>query len=182
NFHPFSYFSTDKAYKEIEDVLCSSSFSYQDLKKLPYTNAVLHEIQRSKYTLITGIPRQTAKDVKMRGFLIPKGTIIVPNLRSVLLDPEHWESPKEFNPKHFLDQDGHFVAREAFGAGKRNSKQLVIYRCVFWGVSMIRSAPASDLRESVQLLLWSTDSSRQQNICCNYGAIKNHKLIHDGSQ
>uniref|UniRef100_L7MZV4 Uncharacterized protein n=1 Tax=Anolis carolinensis TaxID=28377 RepID=L7MZV4_ANOCA len=112
----------DKTYKEIEDVLCSSSFSYQDLKKLPYTNAVLHEIQRLKYLLLIGVPRQTAKDVKIRGFLIPKGTIVIPNLRSALLDPEHWESPKEFNPKHFLDQDGHFVAREeylAFGAGKR---------------------------------------------------------------
>nr|XP_016851179.1 PREDICTED: cytochrome P450 2C39 isoform X2 [Anolis carolinensis] len=112
----------DKAYKEIEDVLCSSSFSYQDLKKLPYTNAVLHEIQRLKYPLLFGIPRQTAKDVEIRGFLIPKGIIIIPNIRSVLLDPEHWESPREFNPKHFLDQDGHFVAREeylAFGAGAR---------------------------------------------------------------
>ncbi|XP_067322194.1 cytochrome P450 2J4-like [Anolis sagrei] len=112
----------DKAYKEIEGVLCSSSFSYQDLKKLPYTNAVLHEIQRSKYPLLFGIPRQTTKDVKMRGFLIPKGTIVIPNLYSVLLDPKHWESPKEFNPKHFLDQDGHFIARKeflAFGAGSR---------------------------------------------------------------
>uniref|UniRef100_A0A803TPU9 Uncharacterized protein n=1 Tax=Anolis carolinensis TaxID=28377 RepID=A0A803TPU9_ANOCA len=112
----------DKAYKEIEDVLSSSSFSYQDLKKLPYTNAVLHEIQRSKYSSLFGVPRQTATDVKMRGFLIPKGTTVITNLRSVLLDPEHWESPNEFNPKHFLDQDGHFVAREeylGFGAGAR---------------------------------------------------------------
>ncbi|XP_060623354.2 cytochrome P450 2B4-like [Anolis sagrei] len=112
----------DKAYKEIEDVLCSSSFSYQDLKKLPYTNAVLHEILRLKYPLLFGLPRQTSKDVKMRGFLIPKGTSIVPNVRSALLDPKYWESPKEFNPKHFLDQDGHFVANEAFlafGAGAR---------------------------------------------------------------
>nr|XP_003224372.1 PREDICTED: cytochrome P450 2D20 [Anolis carolinensis] len=65
----------DKAYKEIEDVLCSASFSYQDLKKLPYTNAVIHEIQRSKYPFLFGVPRQTAKDVTIRGFLIPKGTI-----------------------------------------------------------------------------------------------------------
>ncbi|XP_067322193.1 cytochrome P450 2J4-like [Anolis sagrei] len=112
----------DKAYKEMEDVLCSSSFSYQDLKKLPYTNAVLHEIQRSKHPLLFGLPRQTTKDVKMRGCLIPKGTAVMPNVRSVLLDPEHWDSPKEFNPNHFLDQNGHFVAREeylAFGAGAR---------------------------------------------------------------
>ncbi|XP_067322189.1 cytochrome P450 2C21-like [Anolis sagrei] len=112
----------DKVYKEIEDVLSSSFFCYQDLKKLPYTNAVLHEIMRSKYPSLFGVPRQTATDVKIRGFLIPKGTTIIPDVRSALLDSKHWESPKEFNPKHFLDQDGYFVAREeylAFGAGAR---------------------------------------------------------------
>nr|XP_060623357.1 cytochrome P450 2C21-like [Anolis sagrei ordinatus] len=134
----------DKAYKEIEDVLCSSSFSYQDLKKLPYTNAVLHEIQRSKYPLLFGIQRQTAKDVKMRDCLIPKGTVIIPNLRSVLLDPEHWEFPKEFNPKHFLDQDGHFVAREeylAFGAGARAclGEQLARMEFFIFLVNLLRA-------------------------------------------
>nr|XP_016851177.1 PREDICTED: cytochrome P450 2J6-like [Anolis carolinensis] len=134
----------DKVYKEIEDVLSSSSFSYQDLKKLPYTNAVLHEVQRSKYPFLFGIPRQTAKDVKMRGFLIPKGTAIMPNLRSVLLDPEHWDTPEEFNPNHFLDQDGHFVAREeylAFGAGARVCLGEILARMEFFifFVSLLRA-------------------------------------------
>ncbi|XP_062832926.1 cytochrome P450 2K1-like [Anolis carolinensis] len=80
----------------------------------------------------------------MRGFLIPKGTIIVPNLRSVPLDPEHWESPKEFNPKHFLDQDGHFVAREAylaFGAGARVclGEQLARMEFFIFLVSLLRA-------------------------------------------
>nr|XP_060622710.1 cytochrome P450 2J2-like [Anolis sagrei ordinatus] len=134
----------DKAYKEIEDVLCSSFFSYQDLKKLPYTNAVLHEIQRFKYPFLFGVPRQTAKDVKMRGFLIPKGTAIIPNMRSVLLDPKHWESPKEFNPNHFLDQDGHFVAKEqflAFGAGSRAclGEQLARMEFFIFFVNLLRA-------------------------------------------
>ncbi|XP_008114458.2 cytochrome P450 2J5 isoform X6 [Anolis carolinensis] len=112
----------DKVYKEIEDVLVSSSICYQDLKKLPYTNAVFHEIQRSKYILLVGFPRQSTKDMNLRGFHIPKGTIIIPNVRSVLLDPEQWETPEEFNPNHFLDKEGNFVAREEFlpfGAGAR---------------------------------------------------------------
>ncbi|XP_062987872.1 cytochrome P450 2C39-like [Elgaria multicarinata webbii] len=113
----------DKAYKEIEDVLSSSSsICYQDKKKLPYVNAVIHEIQRSKYVLFFGIPRQSTKDVKINGLTIPKGVMIFPDLRSVLVDPEHWETPEKFNPNHFLDKDGNFVAREeflAFGAGAR---------------------------------------------------------------
>nr|XP_028587581.1 cytochrome P450 2A12-like isoform X1 [Podarcis muralis] len=113
----------DKVHKEIKNVIGSShSMCYQDKKKLPYTNAVIHEMQRFKYAFVSGIPRQTAKDVKIRGSLIPKTTGIFPDLRSVLLDPTRWETPAEFNPNHFLDKDGQYVSREEylpFGAGSR---------------------------------------------------------------
>ncbi|KAK9401425.1 cytochrome P450 2J2-like [Crotalus adamanteus] len=105
----------EKVQKEIEDVFgISGSISYQDRKKLPYTNAVIHEMQRIEYALLIGAPRQSTKDVKMRGYHIPKGTFIIPDLRSVLLDPEQWETPEEFNPNHFLDKDGKFIEREEF--------------------------------------------------------------------
>ncbi|XP_054839592.1 cytochrome P450 2J2-like isoform X2 [Eublepharis macularius] len=65
----------EKVHKEMEEVLGSSqSFTYQDRKRLPYTNAVVHEIQRSQYILLFGLPRQTTKDVNMMGFVIPKGS------------------------------------------------------------------------------------------------------------
>ncbi|XP_060098797.1 cytochrome P450 2J2-like [Heteronotia binoei] len=113
----------EKVHKEIEDVLgSSSSFSYQRWKKLPYTNAVIHEIMRSQYIFLFGVPRECTKDVNLFGFLIPKEATVFPDLRSVLLDPKQWEKPQEFNPNHFLDKDGKFVDREAFlpfGAGAR---------------------------------------------------------------
>ncbi|XP_033004086.1 cytochrome P450 2J2-like [Lacerta agilis] len=126
----------DKVHKEIEDALGSShSICYQDKKELPYTNAVIHEIQRFRSIVLFGIPRQCTKDVKLCGFLIPKGTIIFPNLRSVLLDPTRWETPAEFNPNHFLDKDGQFVNRAEylpFGAGKcRRPSYIVICRCAY---------------------------------------------------
>ncbi|XP_059711607.1 cytochrome P450 2J4-like isoform X2 [Haemorhous mexicanus] len=43
-----------------------------------------------------------------------KGTIVLPNIASSLYDPEQWETPRQFNPGHFLDKDGNFVAQEAF--------------------------------------------------------------------
>ncbi|XP_070609862.1 cytochrome P450 2J5-like [Erythrolamprus reginae] len=113
----------EKVQKEIKDVFdISQSIFYQDRKKLPYTNAVIHEMQRLKYVLLAGLPRQSTKDVKMKDYHIPKGTIIFPDLRSVLLDPEQWETPEEFNPNHFLDKDGKFIEREEFlpfGIGQR---------------------------------------------------------------
>ncbi|XP_026546527.1 cytochrome P450 2J2-like [Notechis scutatus] len=113
----------EKVQKEIEDVCeFSRSISYQDRKKLPYTNAVIHEIQRVIYIFTAGVPRQNTKDVKIRDYHIPKGSFILPDLRSVLLDPEQWETPEEFNPNHFLDKDGKFIEREEFlpfGIGQR---------------------------------------------------------------
>ncbi|XP_060098790.1 cytochrome P450 2J4-like [Heteronotia binoei] len=113
----------ENVHKELDSVLGSyQSFSYRDLKKLPYTNAVIHEIQRLQYVLLIGVPRKCVKDVNILGFPIPKGTVIIPDLCSVLLDPEQWETPEELNPNHFLDKDGNFVPREEFlpfGAGAR---------------------------------------------------------------
>nr|XP_060622714.1 cytochrome P450 2D20-like [Anolis sagrei ordinatus] len=62
----------DKIFKEIEDVMGSSNICYDDHKRLPYTHAVIHEIQRYRFPSIVGIPRQTTRDVHMRGFIIPK--------------------------------------------------------------------------------------------------------------
>ncbi|XP_070801985.1 cytochrome P450 2J2-like [Pituophis catenifer annectens] len=112
----------DKVYREMETVLGSSdSICYEDRWKLPYTQAVLHEILRSKYVLI-GTPRRTVNNVNVCGLSIPKGTLIFVDFRSVLLDPKQWESPEEFNPNHFLDKEGNFMKREGFlpfGAGAR---------------------------------------------------------------
>ncbi|KAL7991077.1 hypothetical protein Chor_014507 [Crotalus horridus] len=141
----FLSFFLEKVKKEIEDVFgFSGSISYQDRKKLPYTNAVIHETQRVKYILIAGLPRQSTKDVKMRGYLIPKGSIILPDLRSVLLDPEQWETPEEFNPNHFLDKDGKFIEREEFlpfGIGVRAcvGQQLARIEIFIFLTSLLRA-------------------------------------------
>ncbi|XP_066477664.1 cytochrome P450 2J2-like [Tiliqua scincoides] len=135
----------EKVYQEMKDVFGSShSITYQDRKKLHYTNAVIHESQRGKYVLLFGVPRQAVKDVDMLGYHIPKGTIIAPDLRSVLLDPKQWETPYEFNPNHFLDENGHFLPREEFlpfGAGHRAcpGKRLAEIETFIFFTSLLRA-------------------------------------------
>ncbi|XP_060622746.2 cytochrome P450 2J5-like [Anolis sagrei] len=112
----------DKIIKEIDDVLGSSSICYEDHKQLPYTNAVFHEIMRYRYVVLIGTGRQTTKDVNIGSFFIPKETVVIPDMYAILHDPQHWETPEEFNPNHFLDKDGNFVTRKeflVFGAGAR---------------------------------------------------------------
>ncbi|XP_026546515.1 cytochrome P450 2J5-like [Notechis scutatus] len=135
----------EKVQKEIEDVFGSSgSISYQDRKKLPYTNAMIHEMQRVKYALFYGIPRQSKNYVTIRGYHIPKGTFIIPDLHSVLLDPEQWEIPEKFNPNNFLDKDGKFIDREEFllfGLGKRScvGEQLARIEIFIFLTSLLRA-------------------------------------------
>ncbi|XP_077204267.1 cytochrome P450 2J4-like [Paroedura picta] len=113
----------EKVQKEIDEVFGSSqSLFYGDLKKVPYTNAVIHESLRFKYIFLFGSPRQCSKDLNIFGFFIPKGATVIPDVRSILFESKTWETPQKFNPNHFLDKDGHFVQREEFlefGAGVR---------------------------------------------------------------
>ncbi|NXG26375.1 CP2J2 protein, partial [Grallaria varia] len=105
----------EKVQKELDAVLgCSHVFCYEDRKKLPYTNAVIHEIQRYSNIVLIALPRLSLKDTELLGHRVPKDTLIFANIDSVLSDPEKWETPDQFNPGHFLDKDGNFVNREAF--------------------------------------------------------------------
>lgn len=58
---------------------------------------------------------------EFRGYTIPKGTVIIPNLWSVHRDPTVWEEPDDFNPSRFLDDQGNLLRKECFipfGIGK----------------------------------------------------------------
>uniref|UniRef100_A0A8C6MX92 Cytochrome P450 n=1 Tax=Mus spicilegus TaxID=10103 RepID=A0A8C6MX92_MUSSI len=93
-----------------------------DQARMPYTNAVIHEVQRFADIVPMNLPHKTSHDIEVQGFLIPKGTTLIPNLSSVLKDETVWEKPLRFHPEHFLDAQGHFVKPEAFmpfSAGRR---------------------------------------------------------------
>ncbi|KAM9305175.1 cytochrome P450 2K4-like [Gastrophryne carolinensis] len=96
--------------------------SVDDRKNMPYTDAVIHEIQRFANIVPLNLSHTTPNDVYLRGYCIPKGTEVIPLLTSVLYDKTQWKTPYEFNPNHFLDATGKFVRHDAFmpfSAGRR---------------------------------------------------------------
>ncbi|KAM4771232.1 cytochrome P450 2K1-like [Rhinophrynus dorsalis] len=109
--------------KEIERVIGSAQPKIEHRKEMPYTDAVIHEVQRFGNILPANLPHETVQDVSFRGYFLPKGTYVIPLLASVLTDKNYFEKPDEFYPQHFLDSEGHFVKNEAFmlfSAGKRS--------------------------------------------------------------
>ncbi|XP_070455753.1 cytochrome P450 2D14-like isoform X2 [Equus przewalskii] len=90
---------------------------------MPFTMAVVHEVQRFADITPLGVPHMTSRDIEVQGFLIPKGTVFITNLSSVLKDETIWKKPFRFHPEHFLDAQGRFVKQEAFmpfSAGRRS--------------------------------------------------------------
>ncbi|KAM4704892.1 cytochrome P450 2A13-like [Rhinophrynus dorsalis] len=112
-----------KVQQEIDDVTGSlRPPGITDRARMPYTNAVIHELQRILDLAPIAHYHAVTEDTQFRGFTIPKGTTVIPFISSVLSDPSQWETPEEFNPQHFLDDQGKFRTKTAFmvfSAGKR---------------------------------------------------------------
>ncbi|KAM6430468.1 cytochrome P450 2K1-like [Liasis olivaceus] len=95
----------EKCQKEIDAVLGNNaSLKYEDRENLPYTNAVIHEIQRISNVAPLGIPHAPIQD----------DTMVFVNLQSAHFDESQWKVPDEFNPSNFLNEKGEFVKPEAF--------------------------------------------------------------------
>ncbi|CAG12753.1 unnamed protein product [Tetraodon nigroviridis] len=113
----------EKMQQEIDTVVKQEHCpKMEDRKSLPFVDAAIHEVQRFLDIVPFSLPHFALKDISFRGYTIPKGTMIIPFLHSVLKE-DQWATPWSFNPKHFLEQNGSFKKNPAFlpfSAGKRS--------------------------------------------------------------
>ncbi|XP_027263211.1 cytochrome P450 2C26 isoform X2 [Cricetulus griseus] len=114
---------TAKVQEEIDQVVGRHrSPCMQDRSRMPYTDAMIHEVQRFINLLPTNLPHAVTCDIKFRDYFIPKGTTVITSLSSVLHDSKEFPNPEVFDPGHFLDKNGNFKKSDyfvPFSTGKR---------------------------------------------------------------
>uniref|UniRef100_A0A8C2M9C0 Cytochrome P450 2E1 n=1 Tax=Cricetulus griseus TaxID=10029 RepID=A0A8C2M9C0_CRIGR len=113
----------EKLHEEIDRVIGPSRVpAFKDRLEMPYMDAVVHEIQRFINLIPSNLPHEATRDTMFRGYVIPKGTIVIPTLDSLLFDSQEFPDPEKFKPEHFLNENGKFKYSDhfkAFSAGKR---------------------------------------------------------------
>ncbi|KAG8556513.1 hypothetical protein GDO81_018102 [Engystomops pustulosus] len=169
-----SYLSA-KVQEEIDQVIGRERKpTMGDVLNMPYTNAVIHEVQRFGDIIPLSLPHMTYRDVELQGYFLPKGTQIITNLSSVLKDPQVWEKPFQFYPKHFLDESGKFVKREAFipfSAGRRVclGEQLARMELFLFFTTLLQQLmfeiPSDHPRPEEKAVFALTSSPQPYNIC-----------------
>ncbi|KAM6219190.1 cytochrome P450 2J2-like [Rhynchocyon petersi] len=112
----------EKVQAEIDKVIGQAQQpSIANRDNMPYTNAVIHEVQRMSNIVPMNVARSLQHDTNVAGYYLPKETMVMTNLTALHRDPKEWATPNTFNPEHFLE-NGQFKKRESFlpfSMGKR---------------------------------------------------------------
>lgn len=115
-----------KAQKDLDAVLQGQRLpDFSDFEKLPYLAAMVNEVFRWQAVTPFAVYHVSTADDVYEGYLIPKGSIIVPNAWAILRD-ETIFGPKtdRFMPERFISAEKTTVCDlsevdMAFGFGRR---------------------------------------------------------------
>ncbi len=134
---------------------------YEDRKRLPFTEACIHEIMRHATLQPLGLPHYTTTDTTINGYFIPKNTTVFFNLYGLTRDERYWKEPEKFNPRRFLSESSEVRTDlldryYQFGIGKR--------RCIGENLSRL------------EIFMFLTNLMQK----CKFESVAGEKLSFDG--
>lgn len=110
-------------YQEIKEKLGDNKLTPAILNELKYLKAVQHESQRL-LPAIGGVSRLSQKDMVLKGYQIPKNTMIGVQMVPVMRSEKHFKNADQFIPERWMrgcpeKHDAHPFAFIPFGHGAR---------------------------------------------------------------
>ncbi|KAI7971499.1 hypothetical protein EIK77_001375 [Talaromyces pinophilus] len=126
------------AQAELESVIGTSRLpTVDDSPNMPYINAIVKETLRWRPVVPESVPHLNTEEDEYMGYRIPKGSIILPNVWGIHLNPDIYPDPNNFLPERWLAK-GAPPEHAAFGFGRRIcTGQHIAYNSLFLNVARI---------------------------------------------
>ncbi|PIL26282.1 hypothetical protein GSI_12038 [Ganoderma sinense ZZ0214-1] len=126
-----------------------------DRDSLPYLSALVEEVYRWNPGLALAIPHRAISDDEYRGYDIPEGCMIMPNIWAMTRDERFYPQPEEFLPDRHLNENGDGLAQDrelpstyVFGFGRRICPGQAFADAVLW-LAIAHIVAAFDIRPVV---------------------------------
>ncbi|KAK0207575.1 cytochrome P450 [Armillaria fumosa] len=112
-----------KARAQIDALVGTKRYpTFNDHDQLTEVTAFVLETYRWRPISVSGVPHRASKDIIWNGYVIPKGSIVIPNHWSIFHDPDIFPDPERFDPQRWLTPDGTIrndIKNYNFGFGRR---------------------------------------------------------------
>lgn len=92
----------ERWHAELDRVLNGRPPTWEDLERLSYTKQLLNESLRL-YPPVYNMARLCIQHDEIRGYAIPKGTLVLLSILGVHHDPHWWPDPQAFRPERFAE-------------------------------------------------------------------------------
>ncbi|UMM43471.1 hypothetical protein L5515_018951 [Caenorhabditis briggsae] len=120
------YDGENKVREKIFEVVGTSRLpSMSDKPNMPYTQAVIHEVQRHSNIIPVMLFHTNTEDVVVKGQNVPTGTLVFGQIWSIMKNDSMFDESQKFNPSRYLQADGKTLNNAViekkipFGIGKK---------------------------------------------------------------
>ncbi|KIY53959.1 cytochrome P450 [Fistulina hepatica ATCC 64428] len=173
------------AQAELDDVLKGVRLpDFTDWPSLLYIDCIVMEVQRCVVVLMLmlnattpGFHHLSTEDDVYNGYFIPKGTVILPNVKAIGRDGRVYKDPERFNPARFLPQPyggGEPPFTAGFGYGRRicpgrhlANAELFIAVASILAVFDIRPAVDSNVSSGLSIAKLTANVRHPKPVACD---------------
>ncbi|KAJ7726908.1 cytochrome P450 [Mycena metata] len=155
----------DKAQAELDSVVGTHRLpTFSDRENLPYIEALMKELLRWHPVGRLCIPHRALEDDIYNGYLIPKGSIILPHMWHMSRDTTYYTDPEDFRPERFLKEQPELDPNTyMFGFGRRacpgqDFANAIVYLTIVMTLSVfnVKKAKRDDGTEIEPEVKWGT--------------------------